>query len=158
MADSDNLYGELKEQLQALSSPLFEFAEQQVRTRNAFLPFGAALARSGEVSLHAASASEDVTSPSEVLPILHEGLRSSVAEHDLSAVAVCEWVRITPDGGTATDAVKVLVEHERGLTVAFYVPCRRRVLFGWRFDAMFAKPAEPEVKPSWRALSGPTMR
>jgi hypothetical protein len=151
MADSDNLYGELKEELQALSSPLFAFAEQQVRRRNAFLPFGAALARNGEVNLHAAAAGEDVTSLAEVLPILHEGLRSSVAEQDLVAVAVCEWVRITPDGRAATDAVKVLVEHERGLTVAFYVPCQRRVLFGWRFDTMFAKPAEPEVKPSWKA-------
>jgi hypothetical protein len=151
---ADNLYGELKEQLQALSSPLFEFAEQQVRRRNAFLPFGAALTRNGEVALHAASAGEEVTSPSEVLPILHEGLRSSVAEQDLSAVAVCEWVRITPEGRAATDAVKVLVEHERGLTVAFYVPCRRRLLFGWRFGAMFVKPAEPEVKPSWNARAG----
>jgi hypothetical protein len=150
MADVDELYGELKEDLQALSSPLFGFAEHQVRKRGAFLPFGAALARSGEVTLHAASDGKEVASSTEILPILHEGLRSAAAANDSAAVAVCEWVKITPEGGEQTDAVKVLVEHERGLTIAFYVPCRRRVLFGWRFDAMFVKPAEPEVRPSWK--------
>ena len=150
MAEVDALYGELKGDLQALSSPLFGFAEQQVRKRGAFLPFGAALERNGEVTLHAASDGEEVTSSTEILPILHQGLRSAAAEHDSSAVAVCEWVKITPQGGEQTDAVKVLVEHERGLTIAFYVPCRRRALFGWRFDAMFVKPATPEVRPLWK--------
>ena len=91
-----------------------------------------------------------MASTTEILPILHEGLRSVVAEHDSQAVAVCEWVSITPEGGKPTEAVKVLLEHERGLTIAFYVPCRRRTLLGWRFDAMFVKPAEPEVRPSWK--------
>jgi hypothetical protein len=150
MTEFDALYGELKGDLQTLSSPLFEFAEQQVRKVGAFLPFGAALARNGKVSLHAASSGENVASSSEILPLLHEGLRSAVAEYDLSAVAVCEWVNITLEGGERSDAVKVLVEHERGLTIAFYVPCRRRALLGWRFDALFGKPADPEVKPSWK--------
>jgi hypothetical protein len=150
MADVDELYGELKEELQALSSPLFGFAEQQVRKRGAFLPFGAALERSGEVTLHAATDGDEVTSSSELLPILHDGLRSAVGQRDSSAVAVCEWVKITPEGGEQTDAVKVLVEHERGLTIAFYVPCRRRALLGWRFDAMFVKSAAPEVRPLWK--------
>lgn len=112
--------------------------------------FGAALARGGEVALHAASDGKEVTSSIDLLPILHEGLRSATTEHDASAVAVCEWVQITPEGGEQTDAVKVLVEHERGLTMAFYMPCRRRALLGWRFDAMFVKPAEAGVRPRWK--------
>jgi hypothetical protein len=36
MADSNALYSELKQDLQALSAPLIEFAEQQVRKRGAF--------------------------------------------------------------------------------------------------------------------------
>ena len=121
-----------------------------MRKRGAFLPFGAGLTKDGQVSLHAASPGKDAASSPEILPLLHEGLRSVVTEQDLSAVAVCEWVKITPEGGTQTDAVKVLVEHSRGLSVAFYMPCRRKLFRGWQFDAVFVRPAAPEVKPSWR--------
>jgi hypothetical protein len=153
MSHADDLYKVLGDELDALSGPLFGFAEQQLRTRGAFLPFGALLKRSGELTLQAASTGDDSASGAEILSIVHEGLRSAVINQDASAVAVCEWVRITPDGGGQTDAVKVLVEHERGLTVAFYVPCRRRMLMGWRFESMVARPAEPEVKPAWKTLS-----
>jgi hypothetical protein len=147
MIDADELYGELKSDFERLSSPLFEFAEQQVRKRGAFLPFGASLRRSGEIGFEAASTGEEVESGTEVLPILHEGLRASVAQGRVSAVAVCEWVKITPEGGKQTDAMKVLVEHECGLTIAFYVPNHKRMFGGWNFEAMFAQPAEPEVRP-----------
>ena len=147
MMDADALYAEIKPDLERISSPLFEFGEQQVRKRGAFLPFGASLTRSGEIGLKAASTGEEVESGVEVLPILHEGLRASVAQGGVSAVAVCEWVKITPEGGKQTDAMKVLVEHERGLTIAFYVPCHKRMFGGWVFEGMFALPAEPEVRP-----------
>jgi hypothetical protein len=42
--------------------------------------------------------------------------------------------------------MKVLVEHRRGLTVAFYVPCEKKLLKGWQFKPMFAIETEPEVK------------
>jgi hypothetical protein len=92
VTDADRLYGELKGDLQALSSPLFQFAEQQVRKRGAFLPFGAGLTNQGRVSLHAASPGRDAASSPEVLSLLHEGLRSAVTEQDLSAVAVL-WLK-----------------------------------------------------------------
>jgi hypothetical protein len=149
-SDANGLYAELKGDLQALSSALFQFAEQQVRKRGAFLPFAAGLTKDGQVSLHAASPGKDFASSPEVLPLLHEGLRSAVAEQDLAAVGVCEWVKITPEDGKQTDAVKVLVEHSRGLSVAFYVSCRRKLFLGWQFDAMLVQPAAPEVKPLWK--------
>jgi hypothetical protein len=150
MTDVASLYRELKVDLERVSSPLFDCAQQQVRKRGAFLPFGASLSNKGELALHAGSTGEELVSSTEVLPLLHAGLRTAAAQGGLSAVAVCEWVKITPDGGEQTDAIKVLVEHERGLTVAFYVPCRRRRLLGsWRFAATLAKSAEPEVQP-WR--------
>jgi len=45
--------------------------------------------------------------------------------------------------------VKVLIEHRRGLTVTLYLPWRRRLLRGYIFGEMIARPAEPEVQP-WR--------
>jgi len=149
MADVDTLYREVKGDLEILISPLFECAQGHVRKLGAFLPFGAALDRSGEVMFHHASVDEEPTTSDVVLPLLHNRLRKVATDAKVSAVGVCEWVKITPEGGKRTDAIKVLVEHERGLAVAFYMPCRRRALFRWRFDDTFAQSAPAEVSPAW---------
>lgn len=145
MGDIETLYGELKGDFQTISEPLFDFARQQLRRCGMFLPFGASLSRDGKVTLNAASTGQDIASSTEVLPILHDGLRSEGANSATAAVAVCERVMMTPEGGSQTDAIKVLVEHARGLTVAFYQPCRKRLLLGWRFAEIVAVPAKPEV-------------
>lgn len=143
MTDLDALYVELQDDLQVLADPLFDFAGEQVAKRGAFLPFGAVLNSLGEVDLHGATGGADVESPAEVLPLLHEGLLDAAA--DALALAVCEWVSIQPDGGKTTDAIKVLVEHSRGLTVAFYLPMRKKLIGGWVADEMLVMPADPEV-------------
>ena len=147
MADKEALYEELKNDLDRIVGPLFELGEQHIRKHNTFLPFGATLLESGQVGLEAATSGEEIESSIEVLPVLHDGLRSRVQEGGVSAIAICEWVHITLEGGRQTDAMKVLVEHERGLTVAFYVPCHENFLSGWQFEAMFVQPAEGEVCP-----------
>lgn len=143
--DVDTLYQEVKADLDQLASPLFELAEQHVRKRGTFLPFGAILKRGGEITLEAATSGAEFESSLEVLPILHEGLRATVKQGGVEALAICESVKITLEGRKQTDAMKVLVEHERGLTVAFYVPCHKSIFGKWTFEGMFVQPAEPEV-------------
>ena len=143
--DIDEVYREVQDDLNQIVAPLFEFGESQIRKRGTFLPFGATLDASGEVGLEAASTGEEYVSAIEILPVLHEGLRARAKEDELLAVAVCEWVNINRDA-QRTDAMKVLVEHKRGLTVAFYVPCHKRFMKGWQFEPMFALSAEAEVK------------
>ena len=145
MVNVDDLYKELQADLDRLSGPLFEFAEQQVRKNGMFLPFGAILKQSGEITFEAATSGEKIESCIEVLPILHEGLRATVKKGGVSALAICEWTKITCEGRKQTEAMKVLIEHERGLTVAFYVPCHKSVFGGWSFEEMFAQQVEPEV-------------
>ena len=145
MNDFNSLYRELKADVQVVAGPLFEFGQQQVRKRGAFLPFGASLDRRGEVALQSAWAGEDVTNSTDILPTMLARLRAVGADAETTAVAVCEWVKITPEGGSKTDAVKVLVEHIRGLTVALYLPCRKRLIGGWQFGDAFALPAQPEI-------------
>ena len=145
MNDVGALFRELKPDVERVSSPLFDFAQQQVRKTGGFLPFGSTLSPTGEVSLHAGSTGSDEASSLDILPILHDGLREAATAANASALAVCEWVKIAPDGGSQTDAIKVLVEHRRGLVIALYIPCKRRLL-GWRFGDMLAIPAEAEVK------------
>jgi hypothetical protein len=70
------------------------------------------------------------------------------------AVAVCEDVRITVAGKSQTPAVKVLLEHRRGLCVALYMPFRKRMVLGYRFDEIFVQAAKPEVAPWENLLNG----
>ena len=49
-----DLYVELKQELESIAAPLFDFSEQQVRRNGAFLPFGAILKGDSEVTLEAA--------------------------------------------------------------------------------------------------------
>lgn len=93
-------------------------------------------------------------SPAELLPHLHLALRASAVGHELAAVAVCEDVTITA-GQPATKAIKVLVEHRSGLTVALYLPWRRKLFGRHAFGEIMALSAQPEVRPWTHGLNGP---
>ncbi len=120
-----------------------------------FLPHGAVLTAGDEVRLvMAVPPGEDrPVSPVEILPLLHEALRQAAGTEPLRAVAVCEDVRITLAGQNQTAAIKVLLEHRRGLCIALYMPFHKRMFLGYRFDEMFVQPANPEVVP-WGNLPG----
>lgn len=150
MNGSHELYVELRSDIEALAGALFEVTEGEVRKRSAFLPHGAVLAASGEVSLVAAAPpefEERAVSDIEVLPLLHEALRSAARERDIRVVAVCEDVTITPENGPSSAAIKVLIEHRRGLSLALYLP-HHPIRNGEReFGQIFVTEAPPEVKP-----------
>jgi len=145
VTDQAALYEEAKTGLQAVSEPLFELGEKLVRKHGAFLPFGAILSRDGTVGMHGAAGESERANDAEILPLLHDGLRSALNE-DTVVLAVCEWVKITPPAGKQTDAIKVLAEHSNGLTVAFYLPMTKRLLGGWQAGEVAVTPATPEVR------------
>jgi len=138
----EDLYRQTTPDLLEISDPLFDFAIQQLNKRDNFLPFGAALNDDG-IALKAAWPGGEYTSSAEVLPLLHKGLRQTVTERT-RAVAVCEWVKITPSGGSQTDAIKVLVEHRNGLTVALYLSMEK-VEGQWQNGEPLSTFARPEI-------------
>jgi hypothetical protein len=145
---NDALYAELKPDIQQLAGPLFEVSDSFVRKRGAFLPHGAVLTASGETRMIMAAPPDFEKRPvstTEVLPMLHEALRVAAREEKLRAIAACEDVTVTMEGQKQTAAIKVLVEHERGLCVALYLPYRRKWLGGYNFGNMFVRSAIPEV-------------
>lgn len=147
MSTKDQLYAELKPDIQAVAEPLFEFSTECLRKRGNFLPHGAVLTEEGEVQLVGAipDSGLDLVNSTEVLPVLHAGLRQRARGTTLRALGVAENVTITLEGGTSTTAVKVLLEHKRGLTAALYLPFRKRFLRGYTFGDTFAVEATPEV-------------
>nr|WP_316643354.1 hypothetical protein [uncultured Roseateles sp.] len=148
MIAADDLYRDLKPQIGDVSTLLFDFSERCLRDADNFLPHAAVLTEAGRIELVAAMA-ESVngrTSSVEVLPLLHDGLRAQAKAKQIIAVGVAENVTVTPSGRPATQAIKVLFEHRRGLTVALYLPFKKRFLRGYFFGDIFSVLAAPEVK------------
>ncbi len=118
MATADSLYAELKPDIELLAQPLFELSEKFLREQGDFLPHAAVLTEGGEVKLVAAAPPNAITNSAEVLPLLHDGLRAQAKEVSLRAIGVSENVTVTLQGQKPTKAIKVLLEHKRGLTDA----------------------------------------
>jgi hypothetical protein len=140
MTGFDALYTALKPDIEAVASPLLEFSQKCLRQRGNFLPHAAVLTEAGEVRLVAADPGHDQTNSTEVLPLLHGGLRAQASEISLMALGVAENVTIALGGQRATKAIKVLVEHKRGLTVALYLPFEKKFLKGYVSEPCFLSP------------------
>lgn len=144
MTDVSTLYREVKGDLQQVADPLFDFVCQQVEKRGAFLSVGSTLSTSGQVQLIVAASEEEVITNEAMLPLLIEALTDAAKTGD--AVALCEWVKIEQGKGKRTDAVKVVAQHKRGLTVAFYLPAKKGLFRGWQFGEMVVTDADPLVE------------
>jgi len=146
--DPTDLYKQVKPDIETIVQPLFHFSERCLRTIGNFLPHGAVLTSEQQVELVGAmpESKSGYSTSVEVLPVLHDALRKQAAEKAILAVGVAENVTITPEGKPTTRAIKVLVEHRCGLTVALYLPFRKKFLRMFSFGEMFSVPAQPEVK------------
>ena len=147
MNPSQDLYVELKADIAALAEPLFEFSAKCLRNRGNFLPHAAVLTAGGAIELVMGlpDSSDRPMSSVEVLPALHETLRTLAQKHPLSAIGVAENVSVTRGTEAPIEAIKVLFEHKRGLTIALYHPFRKQFLRGYAFGETFSVPAAGEV-------------
>ena len=146
MNSTDELFRELKPDIEAIIGPLFQLSEKFIKNRGCFLPHGAALMPDDTVQLQMAAPQNDLTNSTEVLPLLQLGLREHAKLHSPKAIAIAEDVTITPDGQRATQAIKVLVEHKCGLTVALYLPIAKKFMRGYVLGDMFVREHAPEIK------------
>jgi hypothetical protein len=64
---------------------------------------------------------------------------------EISAIGVAESVTITPEGRSSTRAIKVLLEHRRGIAVALYMTYEKKFLRGNVFAPIFSVLANSEV-------------
>ncbi len=127
---TEQLYAELKGDVAAVANPLFELSERLLREHGNFLPHGFVLNDEGKETMVGAmedNGSGESTS-AVTLPLLHQGIRKQVEGRKARAVGVAENVTVTPQGGNATKAIKVLFEHREGLCVALYPAIREETL------------------------------
>ena len=147
MSDEQNLYGQVKPEVRALAEPLFELSEKALRERGSFLPHAAMLTAEGRIRVIGAMCNtpDGVANSTHILPLLRRGLRSMVQEHPATAVGYAEDVTMTPDGGAPTQAIKLHLEHSRGLTITLYLPFAKDTSGEITFGVTVSRFAPPEI-------------
>jgi hypothetical protein len=60
---------------------------------------------------------------------------------------VAETVTVSADGKTPSQAIKVLLEHHRGLTMALYLPYAQDTSGDIRFGSTLSMFVPPEINP-----------
>jgi hypothetical protein len=147
LSDEQDLYGEVKPEVRALAQPLFELSEKALRERGTFLPHAAALTAEGKVRLIGAmcNTSDGVANSTHILPLLRQGLRTMVHERSVTAVGFAEDVTVTPQGQAPTHAIKVHLEHSRGLTIELYLPFAHDTSGEITFGSTLSMFATPEI-------------
>lgn len=149
MTRADKLYEKLKPEISMVAEKLFDISEALIRKNGNFFAHAAVLTESGTIELVAAAppdSDDDETIATEVLSLLHDGLRHQAKVDPIKAIGVAESVIVTQEGQRPTNAIKVLFEHKRGLTVALYLPFEEKFLRGFVFGSSFCVHAAPEVK------------
>lgn len=144
---NDALYQELKIEVQELIDALFGMSEMLLRKHGNFLPNGAVL-RSGGAIAHVAVdpfKEDDLATSEEILPLLHDALRAEVAASLVQAVGLAENVTVTRQGERPTEAIKISLEHRRGLSIALYLPFEKRLFRGYKLGEVFWRHVAPEV-------------
>ncbi len=147
MSSLAHLYAELKADVVATADPLFEHSQKHLQAKDDFLPHAAVLDTEGKVVLMGAmTGSRDGQADADyILPLLLNGVRQVSREKVLVAVGIAENVMLTR-GNQPMQAIKVLLEHERGLNVALFLPFHKPEGGEYYFGGAFVTPAPPAVK------------
>lgn len=146
MSSLADLYAELKADVVAIADPLFEHSQKQLRARDGFLPHAAVLGAEGKVVLMGAmtGSRDGQANAAHILPMLLNGVRQVSREKVLTAIGIAENVSLTR-GESPMQAIKVLLEHERGLTVAMFLPFQKADDGEYHFGEAFVTPAPPTL-------------
>jgi hypothetical protein len=150
MSTAQELYAAARQDLAALAGPLFELSEKRLRERGYFLPHAGVLTTEGRVALLDAMCSTPggFANSDHILPMLRDGLRSMAGERDLKAIAIAEIVSAIPNA-EQTRAIKVLIEHQLGLTIVFYMSITQTDVGAYLLGKTLTFFTEPEIH-AWR--------
>ena len=152
MSSLADLYAEVKADVVAVADPLFEHSRNRLQAKDDFLPHAAVLDADGKVVLMGAmtGSRDGQAHATHILPMLFNGVRQVSREKVLVAVGIAENVRLTR-GDMPMNAIKVQLEHERGLNVAMFLPFHKAESGEYYFGEAFVTPAVATLK-LWPAV------
>jgi hypothetical protein len=127
-----------KDDLEKLLAAAVPFAQQMLRTRGEFYPYGATMDVNGKVSSVAGYTGNDHPESHEIIDLLKASYRRDANAGKILACALAYDVRVVPPGETdKTDAIEVDLDHRDGMTITMFYPYRiagdKTVTFGAAF-------------------------
>lgn len=134
-----------RDELDALLDPMLNFAQDLLRKRGEFYPFGGTISAEGELSLSAADTGDDHPPSQDVIDLLAGGMRAQAAAGHIRAAAICYDSRFAPEGGEKTDAIAVSLEHRDGDAVLVMQPYSKGRFTGFKFGQLVSVPPERRV-------------
>jgi hypothetical protein len=146
MSSLAELYAELKTDVVAIADPLFEHSQKRLEATGDFLPHAAVLDADGKVVVIGAmtGSKNGQANAMQILPMVHAGIRQMSREKVLVAFGIAQNVTLTR-GDSPMQAIKVQLEHERGLSVALFLPFHRSEQGEYYFGESFVTPIAPEL-------------
>jgi hypothetical protein len=134
-----------RDEREALLDPLLDFAQELLRKRGEFFPFGATMSAEGEVSLAAAATDSDQPASQDVIDLLAAGMRQQAQAGAIRATGICYDSRFALEGAAPSDAIAVSLEHRDGDAVLVMQPYSKGRFSGFTFGDLVAVPPERRV-------------
>ena len=135
-----------KEECEELLGFLMTFAENQLKKRGGFYPFGAVLQTDGTIAATAYQDEEtEFPESTDVIRSLTRAHREEAEKGKIKASGIAWDAGITTADGRKTDAVTVSLEHADHYAVVVSVPYRRGLLGRLTFGAMLAEKGMHEI-------------
>lgn len=137
-----------RDELDSLLDPLLKFAQEMLRKKGEFLPFGGTITNEGQVSLTAADTGDERPASQDVIDLLASGMRTQATAGQIRAAAICYDSRFTPEDGEKADAITVSLEHRDGDSALVMQPYSKGRFTGLKFGQLVAMaPDERRVFP-----------
>jgi len=134
-----------KGEVESLMNEGIRLAKEMLGKHGEFYPYGYVMRANGEVQSVAASDGTEHPTSHQLIDLLNTAFRKGADSGEYKATAVFIDVRVTPPGGTKTDAVRVGLEHRAGYCVDVYFPYSRSADGRVQFGELFASPREGVV-------------
>ena len=114
-----------KEECEELLNFLLSFAENQLKKRGEFYPFGAVMLESGEITATAFyDAENEFPDSTEVIGILTETHREKAEKGEIKASGICWDAKISLENSDMTDAIVISMEHRESYSAVVGQPYR----------------------------------
>jgi hypothetical protein len=112
-----------KEDCEALMNFVLPFAQKMLKERHEFVPFGATMSPSGEISGAMSLTGDEKADVNQLVSLLERGFRQGATEGKFKATAlVVDMVIIPPGKSAKQDGVAVRLDHRDGYSVIVGFP------------------------------------
>src|SRR6266436_7362022 len=122
-----------------LLGAVLPIAQHMLKDFGAFIPFGAFIARDGEVQLAGGVGDPSHLETQEIVEMYLEAYREAAAEGNFTSTALCVDVRVhVPGKLEKTDAIQIMLEHSGGESLNAFMPYEKHEQSDIRYGPLFA--------------------